>query len=91
MPIAETGGARRSRATTVPASTAAASAGTICSGSVLVSSSVIAAARIPTPPAISAATVEFASASRVGESPRSIPEISFSDAARVASPKRDQR
>ena len=74
-----------------PASSAAASAGTICSGRMLVSSSVIAAARIPTTPAIRAAIIELVSASRVGESPRSMPEISFSEAARVATPKRDQR
>ncbi len=72
-----------------PASSAAASAGTICSGSVFVSSSVIAAAMIPTIPAIRAAISELVSASFVGESPRSMPEISFSDVARVATPKRD--
>jgi hypothetical protein len=74
-----------------PASSAAPSAGTICSGRMSVSSSVIAAARIPTPPAISAAISELARPRRVGESPRSIPEISFSDAARVANPKRVRR
>ena len=72
-----------------PASSAAASAGTICSGSVLESSSVIAAATIPTIPAISAAISALVRASFVGESPRSMPETSFSEVARVATPKRD--
>ena len=75
-----------------PASRAAASAGTICSGRVLESSSVIAAARIPTIPGDQRRrSASWSAPSRVGERPRSMPETSFSDAARVASPKRVHR
>jgi hypothetical protein len=70
---------------------AAASAGTICSGRVSVSSWVIDAARIPTPPAITDASSVFSIDSRLGERPPSIAATSFSDAARVARPKRVNR
>ena len=74
-----------------PASSAAASAGTICSGSVSVSSCVIDAARIPMPPAITEASSVLTIDSRLGDSPPSIATTSFSDAARVASPNRVNR
>ena len=70
------------------ASSAAASAGTIWSGSVSVSSWVIDAARIPMPPAIADASSVFAIDSAFGERPPSIATTSFSEAARVARPKR---
>ena len=70
---------------------AAVRAGTIWSGSVAESSSVIAAARMPTAPAMNEATRVLPSESRRGESPESIAATSFSDAARVASPNRDHR
>ena len=70
---------------------AAVSAGTIWSGSVSESSSVIAAARMPTAPAMNEATSVLPSESSRGESPASIAATSFSDAARVARPNRDHR
>ena len=70
---------------------AAVSAGTICSGSVSESSSVIAAARMPTAPAMNEATSVLPSDSNLGDSPPSIAATSFSDAARVARPNRDHR
>ncbi len=70
------------------ASSAAASAGTIWSGSVSVSSWVIDAARIPMPPAIADASSVFTIDSALGERPPSIAATSFSEAARVRSPKR---
>ena len=73
------------------ASSAAASAGTIWSGSVSVSSWVIDAARMPIPPAIAEAKSVFTIDSALGESPPSIATTSFSDAARVASPNRVKR
>ena len=74
-----------------PAISAAASAGTIWSGSVSVSSCVIDAARIPMPPAIAEASSVLTIDSRFGESPPSIAATSFSDAARVWSPNRVNR
>jgi hypothetical protein len=73
------------------ASSAAASAGTIWSGSVVESSWVIEAARIPTPPAISEAISVFAVETAFGDRPPSMAATSFSDAARVASPNRVHR
>ena len=49
------------------------------------------AARIPTPPAISDASSVFAIDSAFGDRPPSIAATSFSEAARVARPKRVQR
>ena len=71
-----------------PAISAAASAGTICSGSVVGSSWVIDAARIPIMPAISEASRVLTSEITFGDSPPSIAATSFSDAALVASPNR---
>ena len=73
------------------AKSAAASAGTTMSGSACGSSWVIEAARTPSPPATYVPSSVLASASRFGESPISIAPISFSEAARVASPKRLSR
>jgi hypothetical protein len=73
------------------ASSAAASAGTIWSGSVSVSSWVIDAARIPMPPAMPEAISVLTIDRALGESPLSMATTSFSDAARVASPKRVKR
>ncbi len=70
------------------ANSAAVSAGTTCSGSEVESSWVIEAARTPSPPAITVARTVFVSASWFGERPSSIAPTSFSEAARVASPKR---
>ena len=68
------------------ASSAAASAGTICSGRVMESSWVIEAARIPNPPAISEVIRVFTIEIRFGDWPERMAATSFSDAARVASP-----
>ena len=68
------------------ASSAAASAGMICSGSVSGSSWVIDAARMPSAPASSAASSVLTSEIVFGDRPLSIAATSFSDAARVASP-----
>ena len=73
------------------ANSAAASAGTTWSGSDVGSSCVIEAARTPRPPAMSVASSVFASASWFGERPSSIAPTSFSEAARVARPKRLNR
>ena len=54
------------------------------------SSCVIEAARTPSPPATNVASSVLARASWLGESPISIAPISFSEAARVASPNRLQ-
>ena len=71
-----------------PAKSAAVSAGTTWSGSEVESSCTIEAARIPRPPTMTVASSVLASASAFGEKPRSIAPTSFSEAARVASPKR---
>ena len=68
------------------ASSAAARAGMICSGSVSGSSWVIDAARMPTAPASSDDTSVLTTAMRAGDRPPSIAADSFSAAARVASP-----
>ena len=73
------------------ANSAAVSAGTTWSGSDVESSWVIEAARTPSPPAMTVASTVFASASWFGERPSSIAPTSFSEAARVASPKRLSR
>ena len=73
------------------ANSAAVRAGTTWSGSDVESSWVIEAARTPSPPATTVASTVFASASWFGERPRSIAPISFSEAARVARPKRLSR
>ena len=70
------------------AMSAAASAGMICSGSVLGSSWVIEAARMPSPPAIRAASSVLTSEMMFGDRPLSIAAASFSDTALVASPNR---
>ena len=57
----------------------------------LESSWVIEAARIPTAPAISDASSVFDIDREFGERPPSIAATSFSDAARVASPKEEKR
>ena len=51
----------------------------------------IEAARITSPPATSEAISVLASDSRLGDRPPNIAATWFSDAARVANPKRDQR
>ena len=71
------------------ASSAAARAGTIWSGSVSVSSCVIDAARIPMPAGDHRASSVLAIDSAFGERPPSIATTSFSEAARVAKPKRE--
>ena len=71
-----------------PAKSAAVSAGTTCSGSDVESSWTIDAARMPSAPTTTVARSVLASASVFGDSPRSIAPTSFSEAARVASPKR---
>jgi hypothetical protein len=73
------------------AKSAAASAGTICSGSVCQSRAVIDAASTPIPPATRQASSVLAIDRRLGDSPTSIADTSFSDAALVARPKRLQR
>ena len=73
------------------ANSAAVRAGTTWSGSDVESSWVIEAARTPSPPATTVASTVFASASWFGERPSSIAPTSFSEAARVASPKRLSR
>ena len=73
------------------AKSAAVSAGTTWRGSACGSSCTIEAASTPSPPAKNVASSVFASASWFGESPSSIAPISFSDAARVASPNRVNR
>ena len=73
------------------ANSAAVSAGTTWSGSDVESSCVIEAASTPSPPATTVASTVFASASWFGERPSSIAPTSFSEAARVASPKRLSR
>ena len=73
------------------AKSAAPRAGTTCSGRFTVSICVTAPARIPMPPATAAASTAFSSASRSVCRPASFALVSLSDAARVESPKRDQR
>ena len=73
------------------ASSAAASAGMICSGSVSGSSWVIDAARMPSAPASTAATTVLISEIVFGDRPPSMAATSFSAAARVASPNRVHR
>ena len=65
---------------------AAASAGMICSGSVLGSSEVSEAARMPSAPATRDAIRVLVIEMTLGDSPPSIAAASFSDTARVASP-----
>ena len=74
-----------------PARSAAASAGTTWKASVCASSAIRGATSTPRPPATTLASTVFVSARRLGESPASIAETSFSDAARVDSPKGVQR
>ena len=74
-----------------PARSAAASAGTTWKASVCASSAMRGATSTPRPPATTLASTVFVIASRLGESPASIAETSFSDAARVDSPKGVQR
>ena len=69
-----------------PARSAAASAGTTWKASVCASRAMRGATRMPRPPATTLASTVFVIASRFGESPTSIAETSFSDAARVDSP-----
>ena len=64
---------------------------TTWSGSAWGSSWTIEAARTPSPPAKNVASSVLASASWFGDRPSSIAPISFSDAARVASPNRVKR
>ncbi len=73
------------------ANSAAARAGTTKSASVVESAWAIGAEMIPIPPATTAASTVFTIDSWFTERPASIPEISFSEAARVARPKRVQR
>ena len=73
------------------ASSAAASAGTMTSGSTCASSWVSDAAMTPTPPATRLASSVFTIERRFGERPASMPLTSFSEAARVARPKRVKR
>ena len=73
------------------ANRAAASAGTIRSGSVVVSSCATEPARIPSPPSSRLASSVLASDSSFGDRPARLAATSFSDAARVASPKRVHR
>ena len=70
---------------------AAPRAGTTCSGRFTVSICVTAPARIPMPPATAAASTAFWSARRSVCRPASFALVPFSEAARVASPKCDQR
>ncbi len=73
------------------ASSAAASAGTTCRGSETESSWVIDAASTPTVPATTEASSVLAIDSWLADRPASIALTSFSEAARVASPKRLKR
>ncbi len=70
---------------------AAASAGTTRNGSVVVSSAATEPAKMPSVPSRRLASSEFASDSSSGDRPARRAATSFSDAARVASPKRVQR
>ena len=70
---------------------AAASAGTTRNGSVVVSRAATDPARIPSVPSSRLASSVFASDSSSGDRPARRAATSFSDAARVASPKRVQR
>ena len=71
---------------------AAPSAGTTCSGRMTVSIWVTAPARMPMPPATVRGQDGVLEREAVGvQSPASFALVSFSDAARVASPKCDQR
>ena len=73
------------------ANSAAASAGTTRNGSVVVSSAATEPAKIPSVASRRLASSEFASDSSSGDRPARRAATSFSDAARVASPKRVQR
>ncbi len=70
---------------------AAARAGTTRNGSVVVSSDATEPAKIPSVPSRRLASSVFASDSSSGDRPARRAAMSFSDAARVASPKRVQR
>ena len=70
---------------------AAARAGTTRNGSVVVSSAATEPARIPSVPSSRLASSVLASDSSFGDRPARRAATSFSDAARVASPKRVQR
>ena len=70
---------------------AAASAGTTRNGSVVVSSAATEPAKMPSVPSRRLASSVFASDSSFGDRPARRAATSFSDAARVASPKRVQR
>ncbi len=70
---------------------AAASAGTTRNGSVVVSSAATEPAKMPSVPSRRLAITVFASESSFGDRPARRAATSFSDAARVASPKRVQR
>ena len=73
------------------AKSAAARAGTTRNGSVVVSSAATEPARIPSVPSSRLASSVLASDSSSGDRPARRAATSFSDAARVASPKRVQR
>jgi hypothetical protein len=73
------------------ANSAAASAGTTCSGSARGSTEVTGATSTPSAPTMAAASSVFSIARPLGDSPERIADTSFSDAALVASPKCDQR
>ena len=73
------------------AKSAAARAGTTRNGSVVVSSDATEPARIPSVPSSMLASSVLASDSSSGDRPARRAATSFSDAARVASPKRVQR
>ena len=73
------------------AKSAAASAGTTRNGNVVVSSAATEPARIPSVPSSRLARSEFTSDSSFGDRPARRAATSFSDDARVASPKRVQR
>jgi hypothetical protein len=70
------------------AKSAAASAGTTRNGSVVVSSAATDPAKIPSVPSRKPASSEFVSDSSSGDRPARRAATSFSEAARVASPKR---
>ena len=70
---------------------AAARAGTTRNGNVVVSSDATEPAKIPRVPSTRPASIVFASDSSFGDRPARRAATSFSEAARVASPKRVQR
>ncbi len=74
-----------------PANSAAASAGTMKNTNVVESACASGAATMPIAPATADASTVFAIESWFGDNPASMPNTSFSDAARVARPNRVQR